>query len=124
MGTAQEWFRVFVSGSLFGMFLGLLLLPSRPKFVQPPRIYWPLQILYFVIGGFGTGIVDAFTVRAFRPPLVFLTIGIFACALPVGWSLRRFDRILPRLPKKQKPAPFPVPDFSRMEKKPDANDVS
>jgi hypothetical protein len=122
MGTAQEWFRVFVSGALFAMFLWLLV--SRPRFVQPPRFYWPLRILYYVIAGFGFGIVDAFTVQAFRPPLVFLTIGIFACALPVGWSLRRFDRTLPRLPKKRKPAPFPVPDFSRIEKKPDPNDMS
>jgi hypothetical protein len=122
MGTAQEWFRVFVSGALFAMFLGLLV--SRHRFVRPPRFYWPLRILYYAIAGFGFGIVDAFTVQAFRPPLVFLTIGIFACVLPVGWSLRRFDRTLPRLPKKQKPAPFPVPDFSRIEKKPDPNDGS
>jgi hypothetical protein len=42
--------------------------------------------------------------------------------LPVGWSLRRFNRILPRLPKKL--ALFPAPDFSRIEKNTDANDVN
>jgi hypothetical protein len=120
MGTAQEWFRVLVVGALFGGFLGLLNSP-RPKFVQPPRSYLELYILYYVLVGFGFGIFDAFVLRAFRPPLVFLTIGIIACALPVGWSLRRFDRTLPRLPRK---ALFPAPVFGRIEKKPDANDVT
>ena len=123
MGTAQEWFRVFVVGSLFGGFLGLMsLLDSRPKFVHRPRIYLKLNILYYVLAGLGFGIFDVYTWRAFRSPLVFLTIGIITCALPVGLSLRRFDRTLPRLPKK--PALFPVPDFSRTEKKPDAKEVT
>lgn len=123
MGTAQEWFRVFVAGSLFGGFLGFLgLAHSRPKFVQRPRIYLKLNILFYVLSGLGYGIFDAFIWRAFRSPLVYLTVGIIACALPVAFILRRYDRTLPRLPKT--PALFPVPDFSRAGKKPDASDAT
>lgn len=121
MGTAQEWFRVLIAGSLFGGFMGMLGFP-RPQFVHPPRIYWKLCALLYVLSGLCFGIGDSFGMRAFRPPLVFLTIGSLACALPVSWSLRRFNRTLPRLPKK--PAPYPAPVFSRIEKKPDTNDVT
>ncbi len=123
MGTAQEWFRVFVAGSLFGGLMGFVgWMQSRHTFVQIPRIYLKLTILYYALGGFCFGIVDTFTTRAFRPPLVFLNIAIIACLILVGWFLRRFARTLPRLPKKL--ALFPVPDFGRAEKKSDANNAN
>ena len=123
MGTAHEWLRVFVAGSLFGglmWFVGWT--QSRHTFVQIPRIYLKLNVVYYVLAGFLYGVVDAFTMRAFRPPLVFLNTAIIACAILVGWSLLRIARTLPRFPKKL--ALFPVPDFSRAEKKPDANDAT
>jgi hypothetical protein len=121
MGTAQEWFLVLVVGFLFGGFMAML--SSRPKFVQPPRIYWKLYILDYVLFGLWFGVVEVFKEsRPFRPPLVYLNVGILVCLLLVSYSLRRITRNLPRLPKK--PALFPVSDFSRTEKKPGANNVT
>ena len=121
MGTAHEWLLVLVAGSFFGGFMGLLQYP-RPKFVQPPRIYWTLYLLEYTLFGFWFGVMQAFNGRAFHPPLVYLNVGILVCMLFVSYSHRRITRNLPRLPKK--PALFPAPDFSRIEKKPDANDVT
>ena len=121
MGTAQEWFLVFIVGFLFGGFMAWL--NPRPKFVQPPRIYWMLCVLDYALFGFWFGVLEAFRDwRPFRPPLVYLNVGILVCMLFVSYSHRRITRNLPRLPKK--PALFPAPDFSRIEKKPDANDVT
>jgi hypothetical protein len=108
MGTAHEWSRVLIEGFLFGGFIALLHFPRR-KFVQPPRLYWFLYILECVLIGLMFGMVGPFGARAFRLPLVFLTIGIIASMVPLTLTLRRFNRTLPRLAKK--PAPFPVPDF-------------
>jgi hypothetical protein len=44
MGTAHEWFLVLVVGFPFAGLLGWVNYP-RPKFVQPPRIYWTLLCL-------------------------------------------------------------------------------
>jgi len=119
MGTTHEWFQVFVVGALFGGFMAFM---GLPKFVKPPRVYWTLYILDYALFGFLFGVTEVFRGwRPFRSPLVYLNIGILVCMLPVTYSLRRFNSTLPRLPKK--PASFPVPDFSRIEKKPDANDV-
>jgi hypothetical protein len=121
MGTAQEWFLVFIVGCLFGGFMAWL--NPRPQFVQPPRIYWKLYVLDYALFGLWFGVVEVFRgSRPFRPPLVYLTVGIFVCGLVLSFPLRHFNRTLPRLPKK--PALFPVPDFSRIDKKPDANDVT
>jgi hypothetical protein len=122
MGTAHEWFLVLVVGFPFGGLRWLLNYP-RPKFVQPPRIYWMLCVLDYALFGFWFGVLEAFRDwRPFRPPLVYLNVGILVCMLFVSYSHRRITRNLPRLPKK--PALFPAPDFSRIEKKPDANDVT
>jgi hypothetical protein len=121
MGTAQQWFLVLLVGFLFGGFMAMV--SSRPKFVQPPRIYRKLYILGYALFGLWFGVVEVFRgSRPFRPPLVYLNVGLIVCTLLVSYCLRRITRNLPRLPKR--PAPFPVPDFSRTEKKPDANDVS
>jgi hypothetical protein len=122
MGTAREWFLVLVVGFLFSGSIGLLTY-YRPKFFQPSRIYWKLVILDNTLFGLLFGVMEVFRgSRPFRPPLVYLNVGIVVCMLPVTYSLRRVIRNLPRLPKK--PALFPVPDFSRAEKKPDANDAT
>jgi hypothetical protein len=121
MGTTHEWLLVLVVGSLFGGLLGLLHNP-RSEFVQPPRIYWTLYVLDYALVVLWFGIMQAFNGRAFHPPIVYLNVGIIICLLLLILPIRRFNRTLPRLPRK--PALFPVPDFSRAEKKPDANDVT
>jgi hypothetical protein len=121
MGTAQEWFLVFIVGFLFGGFMAWL--NPRPKFVQPPRIYRTLYLLNYALFGLWFGVMEVFRgSRSFRPPLVYLNVGIFVCGLLLSFPLRRFNRTLPRQAKK--PGLFPAPDFSRIEKKSDANDVA
>src|SRR5580704_6356725 len=85
MGTAQEWFQVFVVGSLFGVIMMLLL--SRPEFAKPPRVYWTLYILDYALFGFLFGVTEVFRGwRPFRSPLVYLNIAILVCMLPVTYS--------------------------------------
>jgi hypothetical protein len=109
MGTAHEWFLVFGYGVFFGGLMGLTGLP-QPKFAKAPRLYWALYIMRHALLGLLFGIAEALREwQPFRPPLVYLSGGIFVCALLLSLPLRRFNRTLPRLPKK--PGPFPVPDF-------------
>lgn len=119
MGTAHEWFLVFIVGALFGGFM-VLLSYFIPKFFQPSGIYWKLHILDCALSGFLFGVMEVFRgSRPFHPPLVYLNVGILVCMLLVTYFLRRIMRNLPSLPKK--PALFPVPDFGRPAKKPDAD---
>jgi hypothetical protein len=122
MGTAREWFLVLIVGLLFGGFMGLLG-SSHPRFFKPSRTYWKMYILGYALFGLLFGVTEVFRgSRPFQPPLVYLNVGILVCMLLVTYSVRRVIRSLPRLPKK--PALFPVPDFSRAEKKPEPNDVN
>jgi hypothetical protein len=119
MGTVHDWFRVLIVGAIWGGFMGWM--SSGPlMLVKPPRLYLRMRIMVCVLAGLVYGLVDTFNGRAFRPPLLFLFIGIVVGALVVGSFLRRLVRNVPQVPLYSSESPL----FGQSDEKHRANRLS
>jgi hypothetical protein len=82
MGTTHEWLRVLISGTIYGAVMSWALARKWAKF------RW-LEGSFFVIAGLAYGVATTFGSRALHPPLLFVSVGVFAGMLIIGLLMRR-----------------------------------
>lgn len=98
MGTSLEWFRVLIAGGIWAIFTAFTVFAGPLLLVQPRKLHFWMRCAFIALSGLGFGIVDTFGGRAFRSPLVFLTLAVLGVVLILAVSFRRLIRNEPRVP--------------------------
>ena len=75
MGTAADWLGVIFVGGLYGGFMLFRVIQGRKNNNLQPHVF-PSLVLAWVFAGLTFGIVIQFHTRAFRWPLIPITLGL------------------------------------------------
>ena len=85
MGTTREWGAVAFAAIFWGGWMLVWMTLLR----KPKHAISSLDVIVWALMGLVYGLTMTFHWRAFRVPLVFLTVGALTCALGAGMLFRQ-----------------------------------